>query len=566
MADFEQTYTSDTSISIPDNCRNVFITVYGAPGGNGYADTNGGGGKGFGRVGEFTLPDFTAYEIGIEVGQPGSNGNIPTGGNGGVGFTSAADGGAGGTGGTGIYYFTYQCGTNCNGCQQGCRPGCCYDCGGGFNCCFNPCCSTSPVNCNGSSNRGGGGGGGGVVGLNVDGVRAVAAGGGGGGRGTRGTTNGANAAAWTATTSSIVLTSGSNGFNSGNSGGTGGGGGSAGTSTSAKNYTQAAGSYYRSDVITLSDSAPGGVDLWNAQSQILVKYDIGFPEFTSITYPAELLSGTGTPEYTATISWQAINYQVVTLTGPGVNYTATQSNDSYTVTLPQSVVGTTSPACNTYVLTASAGSATVTENITICAYNDNTPSNITPAATASGAGGPRPLTALEKDTTYTLFIDFGGVDMPVICQPATSGVRISDNGTNWYSGAKLIPVGGDLFVEFDSLDYNTSTTPGGTNAAGETIGQTNTRTITIQIGTSSYTFNATTRAPVIEETFDTNLVVDSYPYPDVDVVPAEPNTEQYQITPELVLDDIEIPVEIKASDPDQQIRRNGGAWQNMREI
>ena len=74
-----------------------------------------------------------------------------------------AGGGGGGAGQNGITGSSaqYVCGSGCNGCQRSCRPGCCYDCGGGFNCCFDPCCSTYTNYCTaagGSAGQGGAGG------------------------------------------------------------------------------------------------------------------------------------------------------------------------------------------------------------------------------------------------------------------------------------------------------------------------------------------------------------------------------------------------------------------------
>ena len=75
-----------------------------------------------------------------------------------------AGGGGGGAGENGVQGSSaqYVCGSGCNGCQEGCRPGCCYDCGGGFNCCFNPCCSTYTNYCTAQGGAAGQGGFGGL--------------------------------------------------------------------------------------------------------------------------------------------------------------------------------------------------------------------------------------------------------------------------------------------------------------------------------------------------------------------------------------------------------------------
>ena len=114
-----------------------------------------------------------------------------------------AGGGGGGAGENGVQGSSaqYVCGSGCNGCQRSCRPGCCYDCGGGFNCCFDPCCSTYTNYCTAA---GGAAGQGGVGGL------------GRGGNYPSGTLDGGSGTAGG---------SGSNGSGSGTAGGNGGVGG-----------------------------------------------------------------------------------------------------------------------------------------------------------------------------------------------------------------------------------------------------------------------------------------------------------------------------------------------------
>lgn len=114
-----------------------------------------------------------------------------------------AGGGGGGAGQNGVQGSSaqYVCGSGCNGCQRSCRPGCCYDCGGGFNCCFDPCCSTYTNYCTAA---GGAAGQGGVGGL------------GRGGNYPSGTLDGGSGTAGG---------SGSNGSGSGTAGGNGGVGG-----------------------------------------------------------------------------------------------------------------------------------------------------------------------------------------------------------------------------------------------------------------------------------------------------------------------------------------------------
>lgn len=77
-------YSSNTTISIPGNAKNITMTVAGASGASGQSGYNSAGG-GVGRVGTFTFPDYTARTLTLD-------------------FTD--NGGSGGGGGTTSYTYT----------------------------------------------------------------------------------------------------------------------------------------------------------------------------------------------------------------------------------------------------------------------------------------------------------------------------------------------------------------------------------------------------------------------------------------------------------------------------
>ena len=134
------------ALSITGGYDNVRITVSGqilGAGGLGGPQNSGSNGGTGGAALNIVNPSGIAAEVQItETGQ------------------LKAGGGGGGAGENGVKGSNYQyvCGSGCNGCQRSCRPGCCYDCGGGFNCCFDPCCSTYTNYCTAQGGAGGQGG------------------------------------------------------------------------------------------------------------------------------------------------------------------------------------------------------------------------------------------------------------------------------------------------------------------------------------------------------------------------------------------------------------------------
>lgn len=579
---FDQFYTSDTSISVPDNASNLRVTITGARGGAGYQ----GGSRGGGRTGQFRYNDDW---LGITMNlYPGQNGTDATNFQGAPGGQSPF--GDGGNGGQGSQPFSFTVPQTCregigyrrnNGGACGCPPGDWYcngqqgngdPCCGGAQltpnecfCCFRDYDCTYTVN--GVNYYGGGGGGGSAVGFSDSLYGNVAvAGGGGGGRGYNGSTPGANASDWSA--GSISLQNGGNGSNGGSNGGTGGGGAG---SPAASVGSNSSGSVYNSSAVSLI----GGNGTQNSLNpRIRVEYTLNTPTIDSFSAsPASLDGDTGVPEYNSTLFWSVSDFERTNLSGPGVNYDSTAGSDSYGVTLPQSTAGSNSPVCQTYTLTAYAGSTTTTSSVEICATNDNTPNNISVSGNAFpwAAPGPAITAALEPESEYYVEVFYNGTDMNTLAVSSTPGILVTNSIASpvLWTTSKLIAPGENLYIRFDTLPFNTDTTPGGTNANGETIGQTNSKTVSIDFGTETVSFTATTRAPVIEEFFNFEGInpppTGTFPDPDIDTNTID--DPEFIRTGGQTMNDIEIDVEIRTNNEDAQVEINGdGNWLDMRSI
>ena len=182
---FEETFSSDTTVTLPDDALDVEIEIAGASGGGGGYDAGGpGGAGGSGRYGKFSYAQggrTLQFKVG-RSGNGGGSGNQQVGG--GPGSSSVASGGRGGGAG-------------------------------------------------GSGWSGGGGGGGGASGVYDEslGYYTIVAGGGGGGGGgslSRGGSSAGGASTFNASTDSFSITNGNNGqTKSGDGGGGGAGGGGA---------------------------------------------------------------------------------------------------------------------------------------------------------------------------------------------------------------------------------------------------------------------------------------------------------------------------------------------------
>ncbi len=563
------TYTSNTTVSIPDNAYNVIITVGSANGGAGAnAPTGGsisttrvGGLPGNGRIGTFKFKtDFVARTLQVRIGQAGANG---------LTYLQVGE----------------ETASNCRGRISNVGSG---GCGGGGN--FLPRGTGGGILDQVESRVSEGGSGAGATGLLTNGgAGIIIAGGGGGGTGgyfidilgdiyTNNGKNGNSAGSFQAVSGSVPFSNGgyhvytADGSNSvvGTSGG--GGGGSPGAPNLPQGYgtnqfiPQACGgggSRYDSNLVDFISQSTNN----STTAFVTVSYEISFVDITSFTAnPSLQTSGSdGIPNYDTTLSW-VVNSVIFPLTYTITSGTFTTSGTTNTTAgnvtitnLPQSEAGVTSPATRTYTLTMTDGATSDTSSVTVSVYNDNTPNNYTIPDQNN----------VEPSTVITIQIGpITGIDM-LTNVTGGSGVSVSNNNIN-YSSFTTVQNNQDIYIRVTSLPFNTSPD-----------GLTNSSTHSITIGTLQRFFTVTTRAPDVNETFNYSNESDYVPYPDIDTIP-DPDADirnqsnPYIQTDTLLVDDVELGnpygVEIKSSDPNVQIRvkRFGqsvfGGWQDVRSI
>jgi hypothetical protein len=278
----------------------------------------------------------------------------------------------------------------------------------------------------------------------------------------------------------------------------------------------------------------------------------------------------GNPDANVSLSWNvAIASDIDILIGGVVVISNVQPVGSTTYnTGLQSVAGTNSPAEVTFTIRAVGfdGTTTVTATATSQVTNDNTPNNYFVPN----------LTDVEPNTVYSLIPrdsstgnNVTGMDMNHFVSGGP-GVEVSVNsGATWSTGSLLNSSGGTggIRARVTSPDFNPDFT-----------GQTNTsQQYSLTIGSVTRTFNITTRAPDVEETFNIPDYDDYVPNPDIDTIPdIDPQPENqsnlYIVSNTLTVDDIEIELPIRTDDPNVQvrIRKNGqstfGNWQDITEI
>lgn len=384
-------------------------------------------------------------------------------------------------------------------------------------------------------------GGGGAASIVFDSVAGsdIIIGAGGGGAGTVGQP-------YQASTSTLTR-------DNGNPGGAGGGGGGGSGGSAASGF--GGGSRYRSDYVT----AAGGDAVGSGSGFIQVQYQIITPTigtFYASPNPQDSSSPIGIPSSTVRLYWSTTDaIQIYVKAGTAMVAPNLAASGTYDVnTNLQSVAGSTSPATVTYTLYACTSTGFCsTQDITVSVFDDNTPNAFAPPTqTTTGVS----LTSLEPNVLYIAQVGpISGIDMATACTVntiASPGVDLSLNGGTWSNTVYIIN-GGVLLVRFYSLPFNT-----------DPSGLTNSKSIEFSVGSTPGSFFATTRAPDVNETFDIGDSNANYPYPDIDSLSNNPL--QYIETIAENVNDIEVPVEIKTSDPNIQVKINNGTWQNVRQI
>lgn len=272
-------------------------------------------------------------------------------------------------------------------------------------------------------------------------------------------------------------------------------------------------------------------------------WDYHAPSITSFTV-GNNFNTDGIPDDNVTISWNTQYADNVSINQGIGSVAASGSLLSHSTGLQSNANGT-SPATKNYTLTATGPGGTVTSTKTASVKNDNTPSN---SWTTS-------FINLEPSTVVTVVIGtLAGVDMPTTISTSGAGNSVGLGGS--FSGSRNFNNGETVQLRTTSMPFNT-TVP----SSGE-FGSTNSKTVTVTTPSGSFNVTFTTRAPTVRETFNYADNKNKYPYEDIDLITNTPS--EYLTSAQIDADDVEIPVEIKASNGDTQVSINGGGWQNLR--
>lgn len=556
-------YTSNQTVAIPGNARDIIVTVSAEHGGNGGGT---GGTGGLGRAGVFSFPNYVARNLRLAFDDSGGAGG--GGGNTDRSLfvdTSYPNAGA-------CSYASSLCGLGyvaaCNNVNAGC-------CGSGNGC--------GQDNYTTVTDTGYAGGKGGRAVAVIDELTntyaIIAAGGGGGGGGkvtydwvytfvpgtpgdpgeydyngeywirypTEGTpdetvrsgpsasyaygSNGVDAGSFSPGTPASVGYGGA-GTTSADGGG-GGGGGGRGAAPGAGGGVRTGGgggeSRYNSSVCSITQ------DIAERQftTYVDISYTLANPTINSFTATTTVGSNN------ATLSWSTSNTDSISI-NQGVG--AVSGTSTIVNTELQSVVGSSSPATKTYTLTACFGTFCVTSTATANVYNDQTPTDFT----ISNLSGREP-----NEDIIVFDGTISGIDMPVQVSGIQGDCGFSVNYGSFVAGP-FISNNQNLRIRTNALAFNTSPT-----------GQTNTKTCQIQVGTVQKYFTVTTRAPDVNETFDIADKINEWPFPKIDTTSNTPLS--YIETPNTSVDDIDVAVEVKSNNPNVQVRINNGSWQNVRQ-
>ena len=261
----------------------------------------------------------------------------------------------------------------------------------------------------------------------------------------------------------------------------------------------------------------------------------------------------GTPLYSTQLIWDSEGYGDITGTitsSAGESFTVGASGTLNITNLPQSDAPSISPASRSYFLTLSNSGGSDTDNITVSARNDNTPSNSWNTSFLN----------LDPNTTVTVIIGtISGVDMLTDISTSESTSFIGFAGA--FSSTRSFSNGQTVQLKTVTLPFNTDTSG---LPPGSTVGKTNTKTVVVETENGPINITFTTKAPTIKEDFDLGSTINKYPYEDIDLIANLPT--EFTTTGQIPMDQIEIDQEIKVDDPDAQISINSGEWQNVREI
>lgn len=560
------------TVNISERWINIYITVSGAQGGNGGADSSQAGGtRGPGRKGTFRLNnEGFARTLSLYIGSQGGNGwgCVANSGNGSGGSSPVAPGGGGGR--------------------------------------------TGPQGCSG-----GGAGGGGATGVydSFANTYIILAGGGGGGGGgswpdswLRGG-NGGSAGGWSGSVSGISGggTGRSQGFDGGGGGGggggaSGGGGGREGADDRAGRYPSTGGggggSFYRTSYVTYSSGNGGHY----GNGYVSIQYDLANPTVTSLTTSdSDVIRG-----QSVTVSWTTQYTQFISrleLSGGGIaaidvtgqssitlqpqqtedwRLTAFYAGGSHArqttqvVYIPPVVTMTSNP--NPIPLGASSrlewqvtgDASTMIISPSIGSTNLSSFANVSPTvtttytATASGAGG----VDTEEITLVVWQPPSVTLTGPTVVNYGSSGINVVHSQVNATSVYELEVIATDLDGATTTETFDLGPAQSGSDTYFYAPTWTNR-------GPSSFNFNL--RAVGDGNLNDTeSILIPVYidQMPDAIDVPSSEvlKDEEPVITPEsevsltLLVDDIDIPVEIKSDYPIKVEIDSDGVYRDITQI
>jgi hypothetical protein len=275
------------------------------------------------------------------------------------------------------------------------------------------------------------------------------------------------------------------------------------------------------------------------------------PEIISFSAnPNPQTNSNGTPTSDTILTWATFGAETLSI-NQGVGDLSTNSGNTGVISVGvQSIVGSLSPAQKTYTLTATNTAGSVTQDVTVSIFNDNTPSTSWNTIFSN----------LEPSTEYEFSLgQLQGVDMNTIGTVTGDGNFLGTSfGGSFSSSINFVP-GSNVVLKFTTLPFNT-------DISGETgiYGKTNTKIIPVTIGTQSFNVTVRTRPPIIAEDFNYFNNTGQYPYEDIDLITNNPS--QYSLTNVVTTDNIDIPVEIKTDNPNVQVNINGTGWTNVRSI
>ena len=570
---FSQTYTSNSTITIPASAQSISISIAGASGGAGGNDGIGndggsfGGSGGPGRFGSFTLPTITSSRnLSLNIGKVGSDGpSDSTAGTPGSGGSGVASGGKGGRSGP-----------------------------------------------SGSSGAGGGGGGASGVYDSSVGAWIIVAGGGGGGGGASFPDvpglNGNDATGWSRSGGTVSsITNGGAGENcpTDGGGGGGGGGGASGGGGGANGFdvtlgnTRAqggggGGSGYRSSACTWT----GATSSYSGNGYITVSYTVSEPTISFSLDSSSICRGSSatlTWNVTGNVSSVSINQGIGSVATSGSRSVSPSSTTTYTITAT-GVGGTTTKTVTLTVYQPTSTNLTVDSSAIIrgqcttlrwTTTGDATAATINQGIGSVNINGNRQICPTET-ITYTINVSgictnsSDSVTLTVYQPPTVKingpvSINYGQQGTLSYEATEV-----DISLKLSPVyNYKNGSLSGSMFDINLPLGKTVSELIETQIpyndfGPFSVTYVIVATGNGGQESDQINIPINVDETPTNFLIPESKELLKDQApiyTPdaivtsyEIVINDIDIPVEVKSDKPILIDVNNQDDWKPIREL